>query len=96
VAARCLVHLHSEDEIFNKSYNPPERVSKLSEIKTIEVPADFMNNLPFSKRKTKSKRSRTTIRRPRSDQRQPRQPRRMRVPSSNFRCPPPHPEPLQV
>jgi len=44
-----------EDEIFKKSYNPPERASKLSEIKTIEVPVDFMKDLPFSKRKTKRK-----------------------------------------
>ena len=44
-----------EDEIFRKSYNPPERASKLSEIKTIEVPVDFMKDLPFSKRKTKRK-----------------------------------------
>lgn len=44
-----------EDEIFSKSYNPPERASKLSEIKTIEVPVDFMKDLPFSKRKTKRK-----------------------------------------
>jgi hypothetical protein len=44
-----------EDEIFGKSYNPPERASKLSEIKTIEVPVDFMKDLPFSKRKTKRK-----------------------------------------
>jgi hypothetical protein len=40
-----------EDEIFGKSYNPPERASKLSEIKTIEVPVDFMKDLPFSRTK---------------------------------------------
>ena len=44
-----------DDEIFGKGYNPPERASKLSEIKTIEVPEDFMKDLPFSRRKTKRK-----------------------------------------
>jgi hypothetical protein len=44
-----------EDEIIEKGYNPPERASKLSEIKTIEVLEDFMKDLPFSRRKTKRK-----------------------------------------
>ena len=43
------------DEIFKKNYNPPERASKLSEIKTIEVPVDFMKDLPFSRRKSRRK-----------------------------------------
>ena len=43
------------DEIFAKNYNPPERASKLSEIKTIEVPVDFMKDLPFSRRKSRRK-----------------------------------------
>jgi hypothetical protein len=43
------------DEIFNKNYCPPEKASKLSEIKTIEVPIDFMKDLPFSRRKSRRK-----------------------------------------
>ena len=43
------------DEIFAKNYNPPERESKLSEIKTIEVPVDFMKDLPLSRRKSRRK-----------------------------------------
>jgi hypothetical protein len=44
-----------DDEIFGKSYNPRERASKLSEIDTIEVHVDFIKDLLFSRRKTKSK-----------------------------------------
>ena len=44
-----------EDEIFRKNYCPPEKASKLSEIKTIEVPVDFMKDLPFSRRKSRRK-----------------------------------------
>jgi hypothetical protein len=43
------------DEIFRKDYCPPEKASKLSEIKTIEVPVDFMKDLPFSRRKSRRK-----------------------------------------
>jgi hypothetical protein len=31
-----------EDEIFKKNYIPPAKETKLSELKTIEMPADFM------------------------------------------------------
>ena len=44
-----------EDEIFAKNYSPPERDSKLSEIKAIEIPVDFMKNLPLSRRKSRRK-----------------------------------------
>ena len=44
-----------EDEIFRKNYCPPKKASKLSEIKTIEVPVDFMKDLPFSRRKVVEK-----------------------------------------
>ena len=44
-----------QDEIFKKSYQPPERASKLSEIKSIEMPVDFLKDLPLSKRKSRRK-----------------------------------------
>ena len=44
-----------EYEIFHKNYSSPEKASKLSEIKTIEVPVDFMKDLPFSRRKSRRK-----------------------------------------
>jgi hypothetical protein len=42
-----------EDEIFNKSYVPPAKETKLSELKTIELPASFMQDLPQSSRRAK-------------------------------------------
>ena len=44
-----------EDEIFAKNYSRPERESKLSEIKAIEIPVDFMKDLPLSRRKSRRK-----------------------------------------
>ena len=44
-----------QDEIFKKSYQPPERASKLSEIKSIEMAVDFLKDLPLSKRKSRRK-----------------------------------------
>ena len=44
-----------QNEIFKKSYQPPERASKLSEIKSIEMPVDFLKDLPLSKRKSRRK-----------------------------------------
>ena len=35
-----------DDEIFRKNYIPPAKETKLSELKTIEMPASFMNDLP--------------------------------------------------
>lgn len=43
------------DEIFAKGYCPPERASKLSEIRSIEIPVDFMKDLPLSRRKSRRK-----------------------------------------
>ena len=50
-----LVTFTPQDEIFKKSYQPPERASKLSEIKSIEMPVDFLKDLPLSKRKSRRK-----------------------------------------
>jgi len=44
-----------QDEIFGKGYQPPERDSKLSEIKSIELPADFLKDLPPSRRRSRRK-----------------------------------------
>lgn len=42
-----------EDEIFKKSYLPPAKKNKLSEIKTIELPETFLKDLPLSRRKSR-------------------------------------------
>jgi hypothetical protein len=42
-------------EIFAKDYLPPVKASKLSEIKAIEVPLDFIKGLPLSQRKSRRK-----------------------------------------
>ena len=42
-------------EIFRKDYLPPVKASKLSEIKAIEVPLDFIKGLPMSQRKSRRK-----------------------------------------
>jgi len=44
-----------DDEIFKKNYVPPAKENKLSELKTIEMPADFMDGLPQSKRRVRRK-----------------------------------------
>ena len=44
-----------EANIFQKDYLPPVKASKLSEIKSIEVPVDFIRGLPMSQRKNKRK-----------------------------------------
>jgi len=41
--------------IFAKDYLPPVKASKLSEIKSIEVPLDFIRGLPLSQRKNRRK-----------------------------------------
>ena len=43
------------DEIFAKSYKPPARAGRLDDFKTIEVPENVLEGLPFSTRKTKRK-----------------------------------------
>ncbi len=42
-----------DDEIFKKSYIPPPKETKLSELKTIEMPASFLNDLPQSTRRSR-------------------------------------------
>ena len=42
-------------DIFRKDYLPPVKASKLSEIKSIEVPLDFIIGLPMSQRKNRRK-----------------------------------------
>jgi hypothetical protein len=42
-----------DDDIFKKSYVPPARESKLSQIEAIELPASFLKDLPETKRKVK-------------------------------------------
>ena len=42
-------------DIFRKDYLPPVKASKLSEIKSIEVPLDFIRGLPLSQRKNRRK-----------------------------------------
>ena len=42
-----------EDEIFKKNYRPPAHAAKLSEMKTIEMPKDFMEGLPVTKRRSR-------------------------------------------
>ena len=44
-----------DDEIFKKSYIPPPKETKLSELKTIELPASFMIDLPQSTRRSRRK-----------------------------------------
>ena len=43
------------DEIFAKSYLPPVKETKLSELKTIELPTSFVQNLPQTTRKSRRK-----------------------------------------
>ena len=38
--------LAPQDEIFRKNYLPPVKETKLSELKTISIPANFFNDLP--------------------------------------------------
>jgi hypothetical protein len=45
--------LQPNDEIFGKGYVPPPRENKLSEIKAIELPENFLSGLPPSKTKNK-------------------------------------------
>jgi hypothetical protein len=42
-----------DDEIFKKNYIPPAKETKLSELKTIEMPASFLNDLPQSTRRSR-------------------------------------------
>ena len=44
-----------EDEIFKKDYLPPAKETKLSELKTIELPASFLQDLPQSTRRSRRK-----------------------------------------
>ena len=44
-----------DDEIFRKNYIPPPKETKLSELKTIELPASFLNDLPQSTRRSRRK-----------------------------------------
>jgi len=44
-----------DDEIFKKDYMPPARKNKLSEIKAIELPVEFLADLPESTRRSKRK-----------------------------------------
>jgi hypothetical protein len=44
-----------DDEIFQKSYRPPAKAFKLSEMKTISMPKDFMEGLAVSKRRSRRK-----------------------------------------
>ena len=50
-----LAKLTPDDEIFRKNYLPPPKKSKLSEIEAIELPANFLADLPLSKSKVKRK-----------------------------------------
>lgn len=42
-----------DDDIFKKNYIPPAKETKLSELKTIELPASFLNDLPQSTRRSR-------------------------------------------
>jgi hypothetical protein len=45
----------ADDEIFKKNYIPPAKETKLSELKTIELPAAFLDDLPQSTRRSRRK-----------------------------------------
>ena len=49
----CLSTFTPDDEIFKKSYVPPVKESKLSQIEAIELPSSFLKDLPLTKRKVK-------------------------------------------
>jgi len=42
-----------DDDIFKKNYIPPAKETKLSELKTIEMPVSFLNDLPQSTRRSR-------------------------------------------
>jgi hypothetical protein len=44
-----------QDEIFKKNYLPPVKETKLSELKTINLPANFFQDLPQSTRRSRRK-----------------------------------------
>jgi hypothetical protein len=44
-----------EDEIFKKQYLPPAKETKLSELRTISLPAEFLSDLPQSTRRSRRK-----------------------------------------
>jgi len=44
-----------DDEIFKKDYLPPVKATKLSSIKSIEIPKDFFEGLPQSQRRVRRK-----------------------------------------
>ena len=44
-----------EKGFWGNDYLPPVKASKLSEIKSIEVPTDFIRDLPMSQRKNRRK-----------------------------------------
>ena len=44
------------DEIFHKSYVPPAKIKKVSEMKSINLPTQFIKSLPPSKKKIKVRR----------------------------------------
>ena len=50
-----LATFYPQDDIFKKSYLPPPKKNKLSEIKAVELPESFLKDLPISRRKTKRK-----------------------------------------
>jgi hypothetical protein len=47
--------LNPQDEIFKKNYLPPVKETKLSELKTISIPAHFLQDLPQSSRRSRRK-----------------------------------------
>ena len=47
--------LTPQDEIFKKNYLPPVKETKLSELKTISLPAHFLQDLPQSTRRSRRK-----------------------------------------
>jgi hypothetical protein len=47
--------LTPQDEIFKKNYLPPVKETKLSELKTINLPANFFQDLPQSTRRSRRK-----------------------------------------
>jgi hypothetical protein len=47
--------LTPQDEIFKKNYLPPVKETKLSELKTISIPANFFQDLPQSSRRSRRK-----------------------------------------
>ena len=49
----CLSTFTPDDDIFKKSYVPPVKESKLSQIEAIELPSSFLKDLPLTKRKVK-------------------------------------------